>query len=159
MKRFVYTLLLIGTASMLFSCHRSMVYDRYEHTPVAGWEKNDTLSFEIPGMDQDGDYQSCLGLRITSSYPFMRLTLIVRSEIHPKTHPQDGMSTQEDTVVCSLIDSIGRTKGQGIGSYQYMFPVTSLHLQKGDSLHIAIRHDMKREILPGITDIGLQIHR
>jgi hypothetical protein len=32
-------------------------------------------------------------------------------------------------------------------------------LNKGDSLEIKIRHDMKREILPGISDIGIMLNK
>ena len=48
-------------------------------------------------------------------------------------------------------------KGHGISTYQYNFHLTTLTLNEGDSLHIAVRHNMKREILPGISDIGIRL--
>ena len=45
------------------------------------------------------------------------------------------------------------------GEYQYIFPLKTLPLEKDDSLFIEIRHDMKREILPGITDVGIKLSR
>ena len=74
MKKLFYTLLIIGTFTALnffSSCKDSMVYDSYSHTPIAGWEKNDTLSFDIPPLAASGYYQEHLGLRITGAYPFM----------------------------------------------------------------------------------------
>ena len=32
-------------------------------------------------------------------------------------------------------------------------------MHQGDSIHVAIRHDMKREILPGVSDIGIKISK
>jgi gliding motility-associated lipoprotein GldH len=49
----------------------------------------------------------------------------------------------------------GNTRGQGINYYQYNFHIADVALIEGDSLRISIRHDMKREILPGISDIGI----
>lgn len=150
MKPFRYTLYIV-LAWMLTACTGKKVYDVYHHTPIAGWEKNDTLTFDIPPVQAGGIYQSNLGLRINGAYPFMGLTLIVQQTIHP------SMKSQTDTIHCKLIDENGNTNGQGICYYQYNYHITDLHLQQGDSIHVSIRHDMKREILPGIADIGIQL--
>ena len=55
------------------------------------------------------------------------------------------------------INQHGENKGQGISYYQYNFPINIYKINRGDSIHIAIRHDMKREILPGVSDIGVKI--
>ena len=39
--------------------------------------------------------------------------------------------------------------------YQYDFPLSTLRLKEGDSLALVVRHAMKREILPGISDVGI----
>ena len=38
--------IVILTAMLLTSCNKQKVYDSYQHTPVAGWERNDTLKFD-----------------------------------------------------------------------------------------------------------------
>lgn len=58
-----------------------------------------------------------------------------------------------------LIDNNGVSKGQGISYYQYNFPINIYQMHQGDSIHVAIRHDMKREILPGVSDIGIKISK
>ena len=64
-----------------------------------------------------------------------------------------------DTLNCKLIDHNGNVKGQGVSHYQYEFKLATIPLEAEDSLHITIRHDMKREMLPGITDIGVTLIR
>lgn len=162
MRRPFYTLLTIGialVASLLSSCQDRLVYDRYVHTPIAGWEKNDTLSFEIPPLAASGHYQEHLGLRITGAYPFMGLTLIVEQTIYPDKEKKWEKTEKVDTVQCDLIDKNGVTRGQGISYYQYDFPINVYRLSEKDSIHVTVRHDMKREILPGISDIGLKLSR
>ncbi len=150
-KTFSTLIMGIIAATALQSCNESKVYDKYDHTPLSGWEKNDTLRFDIPRLTADGMYESTLGLRITDNYPFMGLTLIVEQRLMPA----DTIFT--DTVKCELTDRNGKTRGMGVSYYQFRFPVTKMQLSKGDSLHIRVRHDMKREMLPGISDVGISL--
>lgn len=138
---------------MLAACNRRLVYDKYVSTPVAGWEKNDTLSFEISPVDSAASYQSYLGLRITDAYPFTALTLIVEQHVYPRDE------IKIDTVHCQLTDDRGNATGNGLSYHQYKFPITLMQLQHGDSIHVRVRHDMKREILPGVSDIGMSLRR
>ena len=143
---FLYTVIIL----LLTSCNSKKVYDKYSHTPISGWEKNDTLFFEVTKLADKGTYRPKLGLRINGAYPFMGLSLIVEQIIIP------GDRTYIDTLNCNLIDKNGTAQGQGISYYQYNFPLHPIELQQGDSIVVRVRHDMKREILPGISDIGIQ---
>lgn len=144
---------LFAAVLLLAGCNRRLVYDKYVSTPVAGWEKNDTLSFEVSPVDSTASYMSRLGLRITDAYPFTALTLIVEQHVYPRDE------VLVDTLHCQLTDSRGNAAGRGISYHQYQFPITELLLHDGDSIHVRVRHDMKREILPGISDVGLSLRR
>ena len=126
-----------------------MVYHHYEHVPTFGWEKNDTLYFSIPPIKASGNYHEEVELRTDESFPFLGLTLLVEQTVWPKGEHHHY------TLNCSMADKNGNIKGRGISCYQYEFPLADLHLQEGDSLQIAIIHNMKREIMPGITDVGI----
>ena len=138
---------------MLVSCGDSIVFSHYESTPVRGWERNDTLSFNIERIHETNLYAEEIGVRITTDYPFKGLSLVVEQTVQPSN------TTITDTLNCDLIDDIGHAHGKGINHYQYLFPLTTLKLNKGESVHVAIHHCMKREILPGITDVGLTLSR
>ncbi len=120
---------------------------------MTGWEKNDTLVFQPPLMEKAGNYTEEVGLRISEGFPFMKLNLIVEQTIMP------SHETHCDTIQCDLIDEHSNIKGRGVGSYQFLFPLTTLDLKEGDRLYITLRHDMKREILPGISDVGIRLSR
>ena len=148
---YIYIVMCMGL--MLVSCDNRTVFSHYESTPVRGWERNDTLSFYIESLQETGMYTEEVGLRITGDYPFMGLSLIVEQTIQPSN------ITIVDTLNCDLIDESGHANGKGINHYQYLLPLTTLKLSKDESVHVAIRHCMKREILPGITDVGLKLSR
>jgi gliding motility-associated lipoprotein GldH len=81
----------------------------------------------------------------------MGLTLVVEQEVWPS-----GL-TRSDTLWCRLVDSDGNIQGEGISNFQYNFQLLNLRLNSSDSLRVTVRHNMKREILPGISDIGLTL--
>lgn len=154
MRKSSYTLLYyIGAVLLFLSCDSRTTYSHYQHVNVTGWEKNDAIVYEIPPAPQDGVYQETVGIRIARSFPFMGLSLIVDQTVYP------SMRSYSDTLNCKLIDEEGNVHGQGISHYQFSFPIDTIHLHKGDSLTVSVRHDMKREILPGVTDIGMIMTR
>jgi len=138
---------MLGTTS----CNSRKVYHHYEHLSVDGWDKNQRLTFDIPRVTSDGTYALDLGLRTNTDYPFMRVTLVVEST----TFPTKKTTTQK--VSCNLIDERGKSRGNGVTLYQSNFHINDLQLHAGDSLLITVRHDMRREILPGVSDIGLTL--
>ena len=150
--------LLITVATTLVSCNRKTVYDHYEPTPLTGWEKNDTLIYRMPVFDEGGEYSETLGLRIGDNYPFTSICIIVDNTIISKDNTM-GLSTVSDTITCSLFDSDGSIKGNGVSIFQYNSHIKDLSVEKGDSVEVRVRHNMKREILHGIMDIGIQLNK
>lgn len=166
MRRSVITTLYLSILIASASCTGNKVYDHYEHTPIIGWNKADTLFFTVQPLNVGGRYVTELGLRINESYPFQNLTLIVEQTVIKKNIgdnkiPNSKLKDQKyiDTLTCTLFDNKGAVKGQGISYYQYHFRVSELNLHQEDSIHITVRHDMKREIMPGIADVGISISR
>ncbi len=140
----------MAVTALFSSCDTHTVYSHFEHTSINGWERNDTLTFVTPPLDA-GTYDEALAVRISGDYPFMNVNLVVEQTA------STSHQVIRDTLVCSLVDKEGIIKGHGVSSYQYLFPLKRLYLQDDASLHIAVRHDMKREMLPGIKDLGIII--
>lgn len=149
-KSFLYILTFLSVVS-LSACDGGTIYNSYAHTPMEGWEKNDTLVFDVPRLPATARYRQELGLRISGAYPFTRLSLLVEQTVEP------GHRVRRDTLDCRLYDDKGNVLGDGVTQFQYSFILADVTLHKGDSLHVCVRHIMKREILPGISDVGLRI--
>lgn len=138
---------------MLTACDDKTVFHEYEQTSASGWEKNDVLSFTVPPIQETGNYTEEVGMRINGTFPFRGLNLIIE-----QTKLNTG-EKQYDTLACELFNKGGYPQGKGVSQYQYQFPLKTLQLNKDDSLYIEIRHDMKREMLPGITDVGIKLSK
>lgn len=150
MRKILY---IIIAAFLLISCGRKIVFFQYNHAPIQGWEKNDTLMYDIEPVRHQGVYASTIGLRIHGAYPFMSLALVVEKTILPRHE------VQTDTIICRFSDSEGNSYRKGTSYFQYTVPAGYMHLLENDSVHITIRHCMKRDILPGISDIGVMVER
>ena len=152
-RKLLICILTATVIAVFTACDSIPVYSHYEHTPGTGWEKNDMLNFGISPVREAGYYHEELGLRINDDFPFQGLCLVIHQTILPSGYQHS------DTLNCSLIDKDGVVKGSGIKHYQYNFHVNTIRLDEGDSLHIQVKHNMKREIMPGITDIGIQVDK
>ncbi len=150
-KSYCIILTLLTVALTLVGCNRKTIYSHYEHTPIDGWENNDTLSFTVTPIRSDGTYSENVGLRISSMFPFTGLTLIVHQQVLPY-----GLM-RSDTLHARLISQDGIIQGQGISHFQYDFHIADLHLKANDTLLVKIHHNMKRELLPGVSDVGITL--
>lgn len=145
--------LTVALTLILASCNRKTIYSHYEHTPLAGWEKNDTLKFTVPAITQSGTYEEEIALRVTTDYLFKELYLLVEQSL------QNAGTARRNTLLCPLVSDEGAYEGKGTYYIQYVFPLGRIQLEQGELLHIDIRHNMKREILQGITDVGVRLKR
>ena len=150
-RRNCLSIFIMTVALVLTGCNRRTVYHHYNQTHVSGWERNDTLLFNVKPAACDAVLHEEVELRINSQYPFMGLCLVVEHTFFPSN------VRRVDTLNCQLIDEKGSVKGKGINYVQYSYHLTDLSVSEGDSIAIAIRHNMKREILPGIVDLGVHL--
>ena len=144
-------LLVMMIALGMASCDRQTVYHHYEHVADQGWEKTDTIKFEIGPVREAGTYHETLEFRTDELFPFLGIHITVEQTIKPR-----GIMLRHSQM-CELMNQDGSQKGSGISFYQSLFPLDDIELQQGDTLCISVFHNMKREILPGISDIGMRL--
>lgn len=135
------------------ACKEHIVYHTYRAVPIDGWEQTDTLTFTLDTVQADGTYQISVGLRTTNAYPYQSLWLLIETQTHP------AKALEADTLVCRLSDGRGHRSGSGIDTYQYRYPLATRFLRKGQPLVFHVRHIMRREMLPGVSDVGIEVER
>ena len=145
--------LLLGALITASSCRRTTIMHTYRNTPVQGWEQSDRLAFRLDTVRESGLYAMRLGVRTTADYPYQKLWLVMETDLsHPDT-------TYSDTIVCTFVRSDGTREGSGTDTYQYNFDFADIMLHEGQTGRFVIHHIMQREILQGISDIGIRITR
>ena len=148
-KPFVIVVLL--ALIVLYGCQQQVAYHQFRHIYEPGWEKTDTLHFNISPLSRDGHYRLDAELRIDKDYPFQQLTIEIEQTVYP------SKKRFYDKIDCDLISEKGFIEGDGISYFQYQFHIRDLSLHQGDSVHISLTHNMKREIMPGISDVGVRL--
>ena len=137
---------------MMVGCTEGTVYHTYRDIGGGGWHREDTLVFPIPGSPTDEEMTCSLyvGMRITSRYPYADVS-IETEEIW------DSLVVRLDTVVVSFLGDNGDIGGRGIRVLQFEQPVRAITLRPSSKGELRIRHVMRRESLPHISDCGIRI--
>jgi gliding motility-associated lipoprotein GldH len=149
-NRILYSM--IAVALVLTSCNRHTIYSHYEPVNIDGWERSDTLWFCVGG-DADSIFNEQMGLRINGNYPFKDLSLIVEQRL------LNGPIVKADTLNLMLADEDGIFLGKGVSLFHYDMDLGTIVLPTADTLQIAVFHNMKREVLPGIASIGITLQK
>lgn len=153
--RIFLPLLIAGFALLFTGCGGRPIAYEYQSTPMEGWEPGDTLCFRIDTVETEGNYVMTLGVRTSSmvSYPFQTLWLIVTQQWH---NPEQTLC---DTVECRIMESDGEMHGSGVSIYQIEQKFQRMHISSGAWAEVSINHYMRREVLPGITNVGIRLER
>lgn len=147
------SLMAMVMAFVLMACNDSVKYNSYKAIPEEGWGRRDSLVFSVDTISSDGRYTTLLCVRTNSEYPYRYLSLDARV----KTFPDNGMTYR--TVRMEVKQEDGISLGKGINYHLYEVPVMTQNLRKGDSISVIVRHHMRREYMPGITDVGIKVER
>ena len=135
---------------LLSSCQRPQATHTYQTISDEGWSGLEPLSFTIDSLRTGGFYDLRLGIRITHSYPYRSMWVIVEQAWENPAY------RRIDTLRCFLADERGGFSGSGIGTHQYEFPVSRTRLRPLQCGTIQVRHLMRHEMLPGVADIGIR---
>ena len=150
-KNLLAGLLLAFAVLIIGSCGQKKIYSHYEHLDNSEWDKADTLHFGIPPVVEGGLYSGEMGMRIGLDFPYENLVVDVTETIYP------SRIQKTYTLNCTLTEQTGQWKGAGVNYIQYLFPVGSIQLHAGDSVHYAISHKMKRIQIPCVYNVGINL--
>ena len=150
-KNLLAGLLLAFAVLIIGSSGQKKIYSHYEHLDNSEWDKSDTLHFAIPPVVEGGLYSGEMGMRIGLDFPYENLVVDVTETIYP------SRIQKTYTLNCTLTEQSGQWKGAGVNYIQYLFPVGSIQLHAGDSVHYAISHKMKRIQIPCVYNVGINL--
>lgn len=139
-------------AGLLAACRPDVIFHSFHSVSPAGWERNDTLRFDVFLPDSAASYSLCVELRHRVSYPYCELPVVL-------TLTNDSLSTPfQDTVQLAVADDQGRWFGRGWGDLRTVAS-SFLSLPAGvkDSCRLTLTNLLPDSILSGVNDIGVKI--
>ena len=147
---FIYCSLLF----LLSSCNTAdTAYHRYVQIGDDGWENCDTLVFTVDTIRLFGDYTSYVCLRTHPDFPYRYLSVLVE-----QTDLRKGVRQKKEVRV-EIVNKDGAQEGTGLTFHTYEVPLFKHWMGPGDSVRIAVKHNMTREQMPGIMNVGVKLKR
>ena len=139
---------------LLASCQQKR-YNTFHYTPVSAceWEKDSVVTVSVDTVKDSGIYQMNVETRISYGFPYQYLWLQISTEMH---RPYRRSS---DTLKCRIADERGLYQGSGLVLFGKKHFLKEVYLRKGQYGTVQIRHIMRRNPLPGISDIGLSVEK
>ncbi|MDQ3071967.1 MAG: gliding motility lipoprotein GldH [Bacteroidota bacterium] len=129
------------------------VYERYYPLPGNKWAHGTKLNFEVP-VNKNAVYNMYLQVRNSESYAYSNLWLRM------KTTPPGGEKISEQYNV-NVADNYGRWHGTNIGAYhdhKYLVK-ENVKFDTSGVFTFSLQHDMRRDTVIGIVDIGVRLVR
>lgn len=136
---------------LLTGCNNSTVYHSYQGVDAEGWGKHDTLYYQLPKDSIPDTYSIKIGLRITEAYRYTSLWLVMEQDLGKK-----GIFIR-DTINIPTTDKSGNILGNGFSSHQQEIKVKDIPVNPGSGSTIKLYHIMKREVITGISDVGINV--
>lgn len=117
-----------------------------------GWNVRDTIRIPVPAVPADADYRLSVGMRVTNAFSWEGVW--VEAELVVDTpHVRHA-----DTLFVRVYDGQARPLAEGVNLLQVEVPAPkSVHLRRGQKGSLRLRHLMRRETLPFITDVGVAL--
>ena len=138
---------------LLIACTGTSVIHTYLPVPEKGWDRSDTMTFAIPQTTPQGVYYMDIGLRINNRFPYRQLVMVVERTM------ENPAEFHRDTITYQLTDERNNLMEGGVNLYQYETESLPITLQRGQGGRVSIRHIMRKETIPSISDIGIHIRK
>jgi gliding motility-associated lipoprotein GldH len=148
------SILFIVVTLLPVACTENIIYHSYRYISKKGWNRDDTLTFDIQISDSTPThYYLYAQVRNRTDYPYQNLLLSINHNL------QDSSVVVTDTVRCILANEVGRWTGKGWGSlFQATFDIGEYtSLNPVGMRTVRVIHCMEDETLTGINDIGIRI--
>lgn len=141
-----------ATCLLLIACTDGTMLHTYKPLPQEGWDRSDTLVFDIPQAETDIDGTLTVGLRTAAHVGMQSIALAVElCDAKGNCH--------RNTLHYPLTDSDGNALAKGVNHHQYETQHLPLHLKKGQQTTVRIHHLMTHDTMVGITEVGIKIDR
>ena len=148
------SLILLFAASLCMACDEQTVYHTFQSLPTEGWQRKDTLFFNVMVPDSATLYNVSVEVRNRNNYPYQNLPLLIYYD------SPEALNIKKDTLELKLADSAGIWLGDGWGGlYQSTLSAGLIRIGKAGEYRFKITHLLPDEVLPGINDIGIKLKR
>ena len=137
----------------LVGCTKGTLIHRYEAVSNQGWERTDTLCYDLPKVTEQGKYLLSVSLQYDNRFPYEGIWIVVDGKME---QPSEHWC---DTLYFRTADENGTPIGHGVALMQNSIPLKELQLEEGQHGKIRVWHIMHREVMSAIREVGIKLVR
>lgn len=154
MRQLLITYLLFSLLCIFSGCiNKAVIHSSYQPVPTTGWDRNNTLEFNIYIPDSNVSYKTFLLVRTLDSYPYQDLSIAIE-------YSNDSLPSQTDTLNISLTDERKTKLTKWAGLKQAVLPlIEEKRINHPDTFRFRISSLMDDQYLQGINDIAILMER
>lgn len=137
----------------IWSCSNNSIYDQYLPLAKNQWHLDSIANFDIEVDDTAAVYMVYLKMRHNQNYPYRNIWFF-------RTIKSKRGIEYTDTINYVIADESGKWLGKGIGELKHVimpFKTEALQLKRSGKYTFEVQHGMKDSLLPGVTEIGLEV--
>lgn len=151
MKKVVKNIVIgILGATACMSCQDCLLYSQHKSIEGAIWENNDTLTYELPPVDESGIYEVSVSMRVMEVFDYEKVSFVIMRE-------RDSVCVSADTACMTLFRDDGRPMGKGFPYIYNEQVVDTVKLEKDKRYSYKLWHVMRENSLYGISDVGVTV--
>jgi len=146
--------ILVAIALLAVSCKNEVFHSESVHLKNSEWKAVDTLFYSFDSKDTLAAYDFYFEIRNTTDYDMQNLYLFI-------TAYYPGNTFSRDTAECILAAPDGKWYGEGIGKHKdnrFLFRKGARFRKPGNYI-IAVNQAMRKDMLKGISDVGILIKK
>jgi gliding motility-associated lipoprotein GldH len=136
------------------ACKNDVFQNETVHLKNSEWKSTDTLFYTFDSKDTLAAYDFYFEIRNTTDYDMQNLYLFITAY-----YPGDTYS--RDTAECILAAPDGQWYGKGMGKHRdnrFLFR-KGVRFRKPGNYVIAVNQAMRKDMLKGISDVGILIKK
>ena len=143
---------ILATLLLTSSCVSNVVQHQHKTIGKDGWKRNDTITFELPHVKEDGIYDIRAELRTTTTFPYSKVYIAYKAEL---VRP---LAIHCDTICIETSSHTTQGHHGGVTIKAYSNAGSKLALHEGQSGVIKIYHIMSEENIPNLVDVGMKCY-
>jgi len=136
------------------ACNTEVFHNQSVHLKNEKWKAADTLFYSFDSKDTLASYDFYFEIRNTTDYDMQNLYLFI-------TAYYPGNTYSVDTAECILAAPDGSWYGKGMGKHKdnrFLFR-KGVRFRKPGNYVIAVNQAMRKDMLKGISDVGILIKK
>ncbi len=151
-KVFIHLILGLFMVMMLWSCNSRNFFEQNQAIKNEQWLASDIREFTFDVTDTNSYFNFYLNVRNNNEYPFANLYVFLETRFPDSTRARDTLELQ-------LADVSGKWLGKGTSRYKYNSFILrkAMRFVHAGGYKFRLEQGMRRDTLPGISDIGLKI--